>query len=148
MIYSQGKTGRIFVARLEDGDHLFEGLRQMVRDENINAGIIYIIGGIKEAAVVVGPEKCTIPPDPVWRKFDDCREVIGIGTLFHDNEGEPVIHLHGALGKGDVTLMGCLRGESEIYLVAEIILLEIVDSGAVKMPDPATGLKLLDFLPE
>ncbi len=146
MIYRQGKTGRVFVARMENGDNLIESIKQMAEKEAVQAGIIYIIGALKDASLVVGPEKCSLPPEPVWRKFDDCREIIGIGTLFREN-GEPLIHLHGSLGKGDITLMGCIRGEARVYLVAELIIVELMDTGAVRKLDPVSGLKILDFLP-
>lgn len=147
MKYAQGKTGRVFVARVEHGDDLLAELNQLAKKEQITAGVFFVIGALKEAALVAGPEECTRPPVPVWREFSDCRELIGTGTLFPGDGGEPVFHLHGVTGKGDLTLMGCLRGESEVYLVAEVIILEITGSGAVKEFDPASGLKMLNFLP-
>lgn len=146
MKYSQGKTGRIFVARVEDGDDLLSELKQLAQKEKVEAGILYVIGALKEASLVVGPEKCALPPVPVWRKFDDCREIVGIGTLFWDQE-EPVIHLHGTLGRGDTTLMGCVRGECEVYLVVEVILLEFTGTRAGKEFEEASGLKMLNFRP-
>lgn len=145
MKYSQGKVGRVFVARVEHGDDLLDELKRLAEKEKIEVGVLFVIGALKDASVVVGPEKCALPPTPVWRQFNDCREIVGIGTLFWENE-EPVFHLHGALGKGDVTLMGCIRGESEVYLVAEVIILELLDTGAVRKFDETSGLKLLSFL--
>jgi len=148
MKYRQGTIGRIFVAKVEQGDDLIAELTGMAKNENIEAGIIYIIGGIKEGSVVVGPEEFALPPVPVWREFNDCREILGVGTLFRDG-GEPLIHLHGAFGRGDSPLVGCLRGQSEIYMIAEAIIVEINGSGAVRKFDPQMGLKVLDFiLPE
>lgn len=146
MKYSKGKTGRIFVARFDNGDDLTGDLKQLAEKEGIEAGIVYVIGALKDASLVVGPEECTLPPVPVWREFNDCREILGIGTLFRDDSGEPVLHLHGAICRGDTTLMGCVRGEAGVYLVAEAIVLEMVDTGAVKEFDPSTGLKMLNFL--
>ena len=142
MKYTQGEVGRVFVARVEHGDDLLGELKQLVQKEQVEAGVFYVIGALKEAALVTGPEKCVLPPTPMWRKFDDCREIIGIGTMFMDEE-EPVFHLHGTLGRGDTTLMGCIRGESEVYLVAEVVLLEMTGTCAVKELDPASGLKML-----
>jgi predicted DNA-binding protein with PD1-like motif len=144
MKYSQGKVGRVFVAHVEHGDNLLDELKKLAERKNIEAGIFYVIGALKEAALVAGPEECSRPPVPVWRKFNDCREIIGIGTLYRDN-GEPVPHLHAALGRGDTTLVGCLRGESEVYLIAEVIILELCGTGAIRKFDQVSGLKLLDF---
>ncbi len=144
--YSKGELGRVFVARVEHGDDLLGELRQLVQAENVEAGVFYVIGALKEATVVTGPEKCVLPPVPMFRNFNDCREIIGLGTMFRDDE-EPVFHLHGALGRGDTALMGCIRGESEVYLVAEVILMELKGADAVKETDPASGVKILKFLP-
>ncbi|MFZ5647453.1 MAG: PPC domain-containing DNA-binding protein [Bacillota bacterium] len=144
MKYSQGKIGRVLVARLDDGDDLLGELKKLADMEKLEAGIIYVIGALKDASLVVGPEECALPPVPVWRNFSDCREVIGVGNLFRDN-GEPVIHLHGALGRGDATLMGCIRGEAGVFLVAEVIILELTGTGASREFDPATGIKMLNL---
>ncbi|WP_347488394.1 PPC domain-containing DNA-binding protein [Desulfoscipio sp. XC116] len=145
MQYTQGKIGRVFVARVEHGDDLLAELKKLAGQEKIEAGIFYAIGAIKEASLVVGPKACTRTPEAVRRNFNDCREMIGIGTIFQDN-GAPALHLHGALGKGDTALMGCIRGESEVYLVAEVIILELLDTGAVREFDAASELKILSFL--
>ncbi|KJS13916.1 MAG: DNA-binding protein with PD1-like DNA-binding motif [Peptococcaceae bacterium BRH_c8a] len=144
MKYSQGELGRVFVARVEHGDDLLGELKQLVQVENVEAGVFYVIGALKEATVVTGPEKCVLPPVPMFRNFNDGREIIGLGTMFRDGE-EPLFHLHGALGRGDTALMGCIRGTSEVYLVAEVILLEIKGAGAGKELDPTSGLKMLKF---
>ncbi len=64
--------------------------------------------------------------------------------MFRDEEG-PVFHIHSTLGKGDTVLTGCIRGPSKAYLVVEAIILELLETGAVKELDQATGLKALRF---
>ncbi|SFG26011.1 Predicted DNA-binding protein with PD1-like DNA-binding motif [Desulfotomaculum arcticum] len=144
MKYRQGTTGRVFVARVDHGEDLLAELKNLADHEKIEAGILYVIGAVKEAALVVGPAECTKPPVPVWRKIDDCREMLGVGTMFRDN-GEPVFHLHSSLGKGDTVLTGCIRDDSEVYLVCEVIIVEITGTGAIKTFDAASGFKMLDF---
>ena len=145
MKYSQGNIGRVFVARAEHGDNLLEEIKKLAKKEKIETGVMYVIGALKDASFVVGPKECNLPPVPVWRKFDDGREIIGIGTLFQDEQG-PVLHLHGAFGKGDQALMGCIRDLSEVYLVAEVILLELTGTGAFKKFEEESGLKMINFL--
>lgn len=145
MKYSRGNIGRVFVARMDSGDDLTGDLKRLAREERIGAAVLYVVGALKEASMVVGPERCSLPPDPVWRSFSDCREVLGIGTLFPDDSGEPVLHLHGAVGRGDAALAGCIRGEAGVYLVSEVIVLEIVGTGAVKIFEEQSGLKMLNF---
>jgi len=145
MKYTQGKVGRVFVAKVEDGDDLIYEIKKLAQKESIEAGVCYIIGALKEASMVTGPEECTRPPVPVWRIFNDGREILAIGTLFRD-DFEPVLHLHGTTGKGDQTLTGCIRGESQIYLVAEVIILELINTGTIKEFDAEFGFKMLNFL--
>ncbi|MFZ5643772.1 MAG: PPC domain-containing DNA-binding protein [Bacillota bacterium] len=145
MKYQKGSVGRAFVARVEHGDNLIEELKKLAAEEKIEAGILYVIGALKDASFVVGPEECVLPPVPMWRKFDDGREVVGMGTLFRDRDGDPALHLHGVFGKGDQALMGCVRELSEVYLVAEVIILELTGTGAFKEFEKESGLKMLNF---
>ncbi len=144
MKYQQGRLGRVFVARVEHGDDLLQDIKGLAVKEDIRAASVLVIGAMKSAAMVTGPRECTIPPEPVWRQFDDGREVLGIGTLFWDAQ-EPVIHLHGSVGRGDTPLTGCIREKSEIYLLAEVVIIEITGIDALREVDAAFGLKMLNF---
>ena len=64
-------------------------------------------------------------------------------TLFPDENGDPVLHMHVACGRGDSTITGCVRRGVKTWHVLEIVLFELVGSSAVRTPDPATGFKLL-----
>jgi predicted DNA-binding protein with PD1-like motif len=41
--------------------------------------------------------------------------------------------------------MGCLRQETEIYLVAEVLLMEIVGLKVGRRLDPNLGVSMLEF---
>ncbi|MGD0152317.1 MAG: DUF296 domain-containing protein [Thermacetogeniaceae bacterium] len=144
MKYSQGKVGRIFLARIEHGDDLLEELKRLATQERVETAVLYLIGALREASLVVGPQACTIPSVPSWRHFDDCREILAIGTIFTGQDG-PVLHLHSATGRGDTPLTGCLRGDSAVHLVIEAMIMELLETGAVKSYDPATELQILNF---
>jgi len=45
-------------------------------------------------------------------------------------ENQPKIHMHATLVHGDNLLAGCLREKSEVFLIAEIIVLELLDVSA------------------
>jgi predicted DNA-binding protein with PD1-like motif len=142
MQYQTGKAGRIIIIRFEDREDILSGLREIAQNEDIKAGIFYILGGMREGEIVVGPEEDRIPPEPVWRRLGESHEVIGIGTIFYQGD-EPKIHLHGAFGKKDTVRVGCLRKNSETFLVIEAIIIEIEGVKAVRELDPASGLTLL-----
>lgn len=142
MRYKIGRPGRLVIMRLEDGDDAISAINTVVKETGIKAAVFYILGGLKKARIVVGPEKEEMPPVPVWREIKESHEVIGIGTIFYQ-DGEPKVHLHSALGKRDDVVVGCVREKAETFLVLEVFMIEILDIEAVRELDPATGLSLL-----
>jgi predicted DNA-binding protein with PD1-like motif len=142
MKYQVGKTGRVVVARFEDGEDILQGIVAIAQSENIRSAIFHLVGGIKKGRVVVGPETEEMPPKPVWREIPDSHELLGAGTIFWQ-DGEPKVHLHGAFGKKDMTRVGCLRGASEAFLVLEAVIVEIEGIDAKREIDQISGLPLL-----
>ena len=142
MRYQIGETGRVAVLRFEDGDDVLKGLTELAKNEDIRAGVVYLVGGMKGGRFVVGPETETMPPVPVWRELTESHELVGLGTIFWQGS-EPKIHFHGAYGKRDSVKVGCLREMSETFLVLEGIIVEIKGVNAVRELDPSTGLALL-----
>lgn len=142
MRYRVGNLGRVVVMRLEDGEDAISSISDMAKKEGIKAAVFYLLGGLKGARVVVGPEKEEMPPVPVWREIGESHEVIGIGTIFYQ-DGEPKVHLHSAMGKRDNVKVGCVREKAETFLVLEAIILELSGIEATREFDPSTGLSLL-----
>lgn len=142
MKYQVGKPGRIIVARFEDKEDVLGNLVNIAKKEKIKAGIFYIVGGMREGRIVVGPEEDKIPPKPVWKQLGESHEVVGVGTIFWDKKA-PKIHFHGAFGKKDMVKIGCLREKSETFLVLETIIIEIKGIKARREFDTVSGLTLL-----
>ncbi len=143
MKYQVGKQGRVIVAKFDDGDDVLEGIVDIAKKENIRAGVLHVVGGMKGGDIVVGPEEDgVLPPKPVWKSLGESHEVTGFGTIFwHDDE--PKIHFHGAFGKKDMLKVGCLRKNSETFLVLEVVIIEIEGIDARRELDPEIGLPLL-----
>lgn len=142
MEYKTGNIGRIIIVRFEDKEDVLEGLINIAKEEDIRAGIVYIIGGMRKGDIVVGPQKDEIPPEPIWHELKESHEALGIGTIFWQDD-EPKVHLHGAFGKRDNVRVGCLRKDSETFLVLEAVIMEIKDVNAIRELDPISGLSLL-----
>ncbi len=142
MKYQVGKPGKIVGARFEDRDDVIENLSHIAKKENIRAGVFYLVGGMREGSIVVGPEKDEFPPTPVWRQLGESHEVLGFGTIFWEKE-VPKIHFHGAFGKRDTVRVGCLRENSETFLVLEAIIIEIEGVTARRELDPVSNMVLL-----
>jgi predicted DNA-binding protein with PD1-like motif len=140
--YQTGRTGRVIVARFEDHEDVLVNLVSIARAENIRAGVIYLVGGMRDGKIVVGPETDELPPKPVWKALGESHEVVGLGTIFWQKE-EPKIHFHGAFGKKDMVKVGCLRERSETFLVLEAIIIEMEGITASRELDPASGMVLL-----
>ncbi len=124
MDYRTGSVGRVLMIRLDHGDDLLENLQEIVLKEKIQSGWFQILGGIRHAGVVTGPKQPVMPPNPVWREVDEAREVVGSGSVFMDGD-EPRIHLHAAMGHHGDTLTACIRKQTKVYLVLEVILFEL-----------------------
>lgn len=144
MKYQVGRTGRVIVARFEDREDVLGSLTEIAGKEDLKSAVFYLVGGMREGRIVVGPEKEEIPPKPVWKELKESHEIVGIGTIF-PQEGEPKIHFHGAFGKKDMVKVGCLREMSETFLVLEAIIIEIEGVDATRELDPASGIALLSL---
>lgn len=142
MKYQTGKTGRVIIVKFDDKEDILKGLKEISNKEEIKNAVFYLIGGLRKGKVVVGPEKEELPPKPVWNDIEESHEMIGIGTIFCQNN-EPKIHLHCAFGKRDKIIIGCLREFSETFLIIEAIIIEILGVNAKREYDDLSGLTLL-----
>ena len=61
---AEGKMGRIFIIRLEDGDLLPASIEHFATEKHIKNGLVLLIGDIGSGQVVVGPRITDqMPPD-------------------------------------------------------------------------------------
>lgn len=145
MKYSSAKPGRIFVLRLEDGDVVHETIESFAREQGIVAASMIILGGADAGiTLVTGPKQGRAQPVvPKTQVLDNVHEVTGTGTLFPDESGMPVLHLHMACGRGFSTMTGCVRNGVRVWHVMEVILHELLDSTGMRKKDFITGFDLL-----
>ena len=145
MKYSQAKQGRTFVIRLEDGDIVHKEIEQFAREKSIKAAALIIIGGAdKDSKLIVGPEHGRSEPVvPMEHILDNVHEVSGAGTIFPDEKGEPVLHMHISCGRKTSTVTGCVRKGVKVWHIMEVILFELVDTTAFRAFEPVTGFALL-----
>ena len=141
---AEGKIGRVFILRLEDGDAIPGCIEQFAREMDIAIGQVVIVGGIGAGQVVTGPRYSNeMPPDPVLLPVDGAHEVLAAGIIAPDEKGNPVLHVHGALGRSGSTLTGCLRPGVTTWLVGEVVLYEILGIEAKRVLDEKSGFALL-----
>jgi len=145
MKFSSADPGRIFILRLEDGEILHETVEAFAREHRIRAAALIVLGGADEGStLVVGPaEARSSPVVPMEHILGGTSEATGVGTIFPDAEGKPVLHMHIACGRKDATVTGCVRRGVKVWQVMELILWELTGTNAKRLFDPATGFELL-----
>ncbi|MGA3208560.1 MAG: PPC domain-containing DNA-binding protein [Syntrophales bacterium] len=146
MKYSQARQGRIFVIRLEDGDVVHEVIENFAMQQSISAATLIVLGCADEGStLVVGPrEGRTLTIEPMTHILQNVHEVAGVGTIFPDDEGRPVLHVHVACGRRAETTTGCVRRGVRVWHVMEVILFELLDSTGARLLEAASGFKLLN----
>jgi len=145
MKYSEAKQGRVFVIRLEDGDCLHEKIESFAKEKSIKTASLIAVGGADAGSkLVVGPENGRENPVvPMETILNNVYEIAGTGTLFPDDDGNPILHMHIACGRKTESITGCVRRGVKVWHVMEIILAELVNCSAVRTMDDKTGFKLL-----
>lgn len=145
MRYSEARTGRVFILRLEDGDIVHEVIERFAEEQNILAASLIVVGGADDGSrLVVGPrEDRGLPVEPMQHALEHTHEVAGVGTLFRDEAGVPLVHMHMACGRAGDTITGCIRSGVRVWHVMEVILQELVDTTARRVTEQPLGFKLL-----
>jgi len=144
MEYARGKIGRVFTVRIDHGDDLILELIKLAELEHIESAVFTLLGALKEGKLVTGPKESVRPPEPVWSGFNEVHETLGIGNIFLE-DGKPKVHLHMGTGRGDSVKLGCLRGESEVFMVIEAFVLELEGISARRVKDEEQGFAPVSF---
>jgi len=141
----EGQMGRVFIMRLEDGDVVPGCVERFAEENGVSVGQVILVGGIGSGEVVVGPRRSEeMPPQPMLLPVDGAHEVLGVGVLAPDEDGKPILHIHAALGRSGQTMSGCLRHGVTTWLVAEVILYEILGVNVARVKDEESGFVLLE----
>lgn len=141
---SEGRLGRVFVIRLEDGDVVPECIERFALEKGVSTGHVIMVGGVASGDVIVGPRRSAErPPDPMVLPVDGAHEVVAVGVLAPGEDGKPVLHIHASLGRAGKTMTGCLRNGVATWLVAEAVLYEIVGASVARVKDNSSGFALL-----
>lgn len=145
---TQFSIGRVFVLRLETGEIIHRVLEKFALENGIKNATVSIVGGICAGSKMVsGPHLPIVDGkvDPYIHTVDNESEVTGFGTIFCDESGVPIFHMHGSVGREGGSSTGCFRVEMMAWLVLEIVVTELIGTGAVRKTDPITGFKILEI---
>jgi len=140
----QGKIGRVFIIRLEDGDVIPDCIEKFAKKNKVTMGHVILVGGIGGGQIVVGPRRSdAMPPEPMLLPIDGAHEVAGVGVIAPDESGRPVLHMHASLGRSGHSMTGCVRPGVTTWLVGEAIIYEIIGAKATRIKDKKSGFSLL-----
>ena len=150
MQYSQAKQGRVFILRLEDGEILHQEIERFAAEHQIQAAFLIAVGGADRGSkLIVGPKDPEARPvPPLQHILSGIHEVAGVGTIFPDEDGNPLLHMHLACGRKDKTVTGCGREGVIVWEVLEVIITELTGTDALREFDPETGFTLLNLTPK
>lgn len=145
MKYSQARQGRIFILRLEDGEIVHQVIEQFAADQGIKAATLIILGGADDGSrLVVGPQEDRgLPLNPMQYALENAHEVTGTGTIFPDEQGQPLLHMHMACGRKGSTVTGCIREGVKVWHIMEVIIFELLDTSAKRVVEAPLELKFL-----
>ena len=143
---TEGKIGRIFILRLEDGDKLPDCIEQFAFNNGVSCGHVVFVGGISKGKIVAGPHSSDqMPPEPVLLPINEAHEVLGVGLLAPGEDGRTVLHMHASLGRAKKSLTGCIRPGIYTWLVGEALIYEITGTKAIRSKDRKSGFVLLEI---
>ncbi len=145
MRYAEAGVGRVFVLRLEDGDKLPDSVEAFCRTQRLERGLCFLLGGMGGGNLVVGPRDGEARPvEPMLHALKGVHEAAGVGTIFPDESGAPVLHMHAAMGRDGKTRTGCIRPGVEVWQLGEVVILELTGLEARRVIDRDTGFSVLE----
>jgi Predicted DNA-binding protein with PD1-like DNA-binding motif len=130
----QACPGRVFVLRLYDGEILHEVVEDFAFKNSIKAATVIAVGGAgKGSRMTVGPK---VPIEgniePLYHVLEEPHELTGSGTIFPNEDGRPIMHMHCSCGREGMSVTGCVRAGVIAWLVMEVVITEIVGTKAVR----------------
>jgi predicted DNA-binding protein with PD1-like motif len=146
MRYSEGRSGRVLVIRLEQGDVLHECVEKVALESNVQRAAVFAVGGADLGSrLVVGPQDGRAEDIvPVLTELTGESEIAGVGTLFPDEDGNPSLHMHASCGRGENSVTGCVRPGVLTWLIQEVVMIELLGLGSKRVTDDRSGFKLLE----
>lgn len=148
MQYSEAKQGRVFIIKLDGGEIIPDVLEEFARNQGIERAYCFLVGGIGDGSrIIVGPEREMRKgrPVPIEYELEGVHEVFGTGTLFPDEEGNPVLHMHVAAGRKGKTSAGCSRAGIEVWNIGEVVFIELLDTRGKRVFEESSGFKKLEM---
>lgn len=143
-------VGRRFFVVLEPGDDILLAIADACALHGVRQAVVPVFIGAFSSVTLIGTREPVPDPDvPMPQKTTvEWSEGIGTATVFPDETGVPIVHLHIAIGdKRDAALgySGHVLTAVTHYTV-ELLIEELTDAELVRRPDAAShGLTTVRF---
>lgn len=146
MNYTQANLGRIFILRLHHNERLHEVIEKFAQEKQVQSALCFFLGGAQDKSrVVVGPKDGqAMPPEPMVTLLRGVHEACGVGTIFTNEEGKPVLHMHSSFGRNESAVTGCVRMGVDVWHIGEVVILELTGSAAKRAKSKDTGFEFLE----
>jgi len=136
----EGNVGRICFYRLPENEDLTEGIKKRAEKSNIKAGMLIVIGSLKEAVLghyKDGRYKSVHIDGPV--EIASC-----MGNVAIDENGEVIIHAHVVVSNEEGEAFGGhLMKDSHVGVMAELVIIEAKGIILQRIFDEKTKLRPL-----
>ena len=149
MQFTEGALGRVFAILLEQGERMPDVLEAFAAEHGIASAFALMVGGVDaDSRLVVGPQDgAARPVNPMIATVPGVCEAAAVGLIFPDETGRPMLHMHAACGREQQTVTGCIRAGVITWQVLELLVVELTGLSATRIPDAATGFRLLQCEP-
>ncbi len=130
----------LIIAKLDDGENLFESLKEIIEKHGIRSGLVLSGIGMLRNFVLGYYDGSEYHK----KEFKDPCELLSLqGSM--TTEGEIVIHLHTSLADESRNVMGGHLFEAEVCSLNELVIQKLDDTVLSRKSNPVTGLKELDI---
>ncbi|WP_017573193.1 PPC domain-containing DNA-binding protein [Nocardiopsis halotolerans] len=130
---------RTFLLVMDKGDEAFEQISGFAEAHGITAASLTAIGAASH--VVLGYFD-TVTNHYRYTSFEEQVEIASCIGDIADNQGQPALHAHIVLGRGDSTALAGHLKELRVFPTMEVVLTE-TPAHLRKKVDPETGLALI-----
>ncbi len=146
MDYTEAKLARAFILRLHHNECLHDVIEKFAEQKQIKSALCFFLGGAEDKSkVVVGPKDGNaMPPEPMVTLLRGVHEGCGVGTIFTNEVGKPVLHMHASFGRNDNTVTGCVRMGVDVWHIGEVVILELSGGTAKRAKNKQTGFEFLE----
>lgn len=150
-----GRPGRLLCGRLLPGTDLVDGIVAMARSFGIREAIFSCFGSLARARFSTGVRPSTSNPEDLVRVPPRIIEgpvelLCAQGKLGLPTEGDPVIHIHGALVTPDGVVTGghFFSGGNPVFATMEVVIQEILGVRQLWEEDRESGVVLIESVPD